>query len=413
MPSGTPDPKSTTTGAIPRISTKDVESPPTRRRVSWTELYVEPLLIVLAAMSIALVFTVVLRPPATNKADFYVFWDAARWYREGVDPYLGHPLRPGAGYNLNAPAFISLFLPFSYLPLRVAFVAWTLAGLLACWIAIRWIAEVLSIRSAFLLFCALLISQATFIALQLGQVTAFLLPLFTWAWLADRTNRPWTAGILLGILIGAKPFLGVFGIYALLFRRSRPLVLGITLGAVALWVLGLLAGGISVYRSWLFVLRSVTWSAHLFNGSLLAVVTRALSPTTLAVTPLAERPEWVLPVWLVTLAVVGGGAIWKLRSTTNPDQAWLLVGVCAFLLSPLGWVYYAPLLTGPLIARWQTAPRITRVWLAVGFACFCVPYALLMRPLGPVATLLFASVYTWGFLAWFIAAAVPVHRVAD
>jgi hypothetical protein len=50
------------------------------------------------------------------------------------------------------------------------------------------------------------------------------------------------------------------------------------------------------------------------------------------------------------------------------------------------------------------------VWLAVGFACFCVPYALLMRPLGPVATLLFASVYTWGFLAWFIAAVVPIHR---
>jgi hypothetical protein len=167
-----------------------------------------------------------------------------------------------------------------------------------------------------------------------------------------------------------------------------------------------------VYRSWLFVLRSVTWSAHLFNGSLLAVVTRALSPTTLAVTPLAVRPEWLLPVWLVTLAIVGGGAIRKLRSTTNPDQAWLLVGVCAFLLSPLGWVYYAPLLTGPLIARWQTAGRITRVWIAVGFACFCVPYALLMRSLGPVATLVFASVYTWGFLTWFIAAVVPVRRVA-
>ncbi len=177
MPSGTPDPKSTTTGAVPRSSTKDVESQPTRRRVRWTELYVEPLFVVLAAMSVALVFTVVLRPPATNKADFYVFWDSARWYRESVDPYLGHPLRPGAGYNLNAPAFIFLFLPFSYLPLGVAFVAWTIAGVLACWVAIRWIAEVLAIRSAFLLLCALLISQATFIALQLGQVTAFLLPL--------------------------------------------------------------------------------------------------------------------------------------------------------------------------------------------------------------------------------------------
>jgi hypothetical protein len=336
MPSSIPDRQFTVTGEDTDNSPGHVKVRPGGRRVGWKELYLEPLLIVLAAMSVALIFTVVLRPPAQNEADFYIFWDAARWYREGVDPYLGHALRPGAGYNLNAPALIFLFLPFSYLPLRSAFAAWTLVGLLACSLAARWIARAVAIRSPFLILCVLLISQATFMALQLGQVTALLLPLFTWAWIADPNKRPWTAGVLLGIVIAAKPLLGLFGVYALLFRRSRPLVLGLLSGASALWGLGLLAGGISVYRSWLFVLGQVSWPADPANGSLLAVVTRELTtpPTFIHVTPLAIRPRWVLPIWFLALVVVGGVALWTLRRITDRNQAWLLVGVCSLLLSP-------------------------------------------------------------------------------
>jgi Glycosyltransferase family 87 len=414
MPSSIPD-RSTATDENTNKGPRDVQAQPTRRRVGWTELYIEPLLIVLAAMSVALIFTVVLRPPAKNEADFYIFWDAARWYREGVDPYLGHSLRPGAGYNLNAPALIFLFLPFSYMPLRPAFAAWTLVGLLACTLAARWIARALAIRSPLLLLCVLLISQATFIALQLGQLTALLLPLFTWAWVADRNKRPWTAGVLLGVLIAAKPLLGLFGMYALLFRRSRPLVLGIAWGAAALWGLGLLAGGISVYRSWLFVLGQVTWPADPANGSLLAVITRELTtpPTFIHATPLAIHPGWVSPIWFLALVVVGGVALSALRRITDIDQAWLLVGVCSFLLSPLGWAYYAPLLAGPAIARWQTGQRFTRLWLALGYAFFCMPFTVLVSIRGATATILFGSAYTWGLLAWYLAAVTPGPRVEN
>jgi hypothetical protein len=381
------------------------ERRPIRGRVSWMRLYGEPLVVLVAAMSVALIFTVVLRPATTNQRDFDTFWDAARWYREGGDPYLGHPLRMGAGYNLNAPAFIFLFLPFSYLPLLPASVAWTVAGLLAYGLSARWIARALAIPSAFLLLCGLLISQASFTAFQLGQVAPFLLPLFTWAWLADRTDRPWTAGVLLGVLIAAKPFFGIFGIYAILFRRSRPLVLGILIGAAAFLALGLLAGGISVYRSWLFVLGSVTWPAHLANGSLLAVVAREITPTAdVPLSSLVLRQPLASPVWFLTLVLVAGVALRALHRITDRDQAWLLVGVCSFLLSPLGWAYYAPLLAGPVAARWQTAPNSVRVWLAAGYVCFCVPYSLLVNLRGTPAMHLIGSAYTWGFLAWFAAA---------
>ena len=39
-----------------------------------------------------------------SKSDFFIFWDAGRAYHLGRDLYFGVPLRPNAGYNLNAPA---------------------------------------------------------------------------------------------------------------------------------------------------------------------------------------------------------------------------------------------------------------------------------------------------------------------
>src|SRR5262245_3198176 len=387
-----------------------VERRPAVQDISWMKVYGEPLLIVVAMISSAVLLTVILRPTATNRADFYTFWDAARWYREGADPYLGHPLREGSGYNLNVPAFLFVFLPFSYLPLGTAFLAWTLIGFVAYALAARRIAHELVIHSAFLVLCGLLVSQATFAAFQLGQVTPLLLPLFTSAWIADRNNRPWTAGVLLGALMVAKPFLAIFGIYAALFRRSIPLMYGIGAGAVAIFAIGLLAGGIRIYQSWFVVLQNVSWPAHLANGSLLALVTRALTPwRQAALGSPTDGTTWVFPIWYLTLATVGAIAVRAIRKVANRDQEWLIVGTCSFLLSPLGWVYYAPLLAGPLAALWQNTPG-SRAWLSLGYLCFCVPYSLLVNLESTAPSKFLGSVYTWGFLAWFIAGVTPHRR---
>jgi hypothetical protein len=116
------------------------------------------------------------------------------------------------------------------------------------------------------------------------------------------------------------------------------------------------------------------------------------------------------PVWFLTLVLVAGVALRALHRITDRDQAWLLVGVCSLLLSPLGWAYYAPLLAGPLAARWQTASNSVRVWLAAGYVCFCVPYSLLVNLRGPPAIHFIGSAYTCGFLAWFVAAISTTWR---
>src|SRR5438552_3494234 len=268
------------------------------RRVTAFNLYGEPALWLLASATTAVALAVVARLPEVSRADFYTFWDAARWYREGVDPYFGHVLREGSGYNLNPPTLLLWFLPFSYLPLRSAFIVWFLLGLAAYLVAARSISRALTIGSTVLVLCGLLISQASFAAFQLGQMTPFLLPIFTAAWLMDRADRRWPSGILLGVLVALKPFLGVFGVYAIAVRRSAPMAAGMVAGALAIWLIGLPLGGLAVYESWVRALQQSPPASHLANASLLAAVSRALTtpPGALSIAPLVVAPGWVNPI---------------------------------------------------------------------------------------------------------------------
>jgi hypothetical protein len=61
-------------------------------------------------------------------------------------------------------------------------------------------------------------------------------------------------------------------------------------------------------------------------------------------------------------------------------------------------------LAGPVIARWHEGARITRVSLGIGYGCFCIPYTFLVQPHGSAATFIIGGTYTWGLLAWLVAA---------
>jgi len=177
-------------------------------------LYGRPAAIVLAAISMGIVFTIVLEPTRTH-ADFFTFFDSARQLRAGGDPYLGEPLRQGAGYNLNPPSVLLLFLPFAWLPLLPGFLLWTVintaAYALSAWLIARHVAP----RYGVEVVAAVLVSQVTFLGLQLGQHVGLLMGVLTAAWLADRRQRFFVAGALLGGAMAVKLFLGVFLFYAI------------------------------------------------------------------------------------------------------------------------------------------------------------------------------------------------------
>jgi glycosyl transferase family 87 len=244
----------------------------------------------------------------------------------------------------------------------------------------------------------------------LGQIGAVLTLLITAAWLADRDDRLMRAGVLMGAAIGVKPFLAVFGAYAL-WRRSRSMLAGLSLGFAATLLVSLLAAGVSGFQSWVGALGKISWSAHVVNGSLQGLFTRifAINDPVLHATPLVVRPHWVQPVWWASVAIVVVLGARALVLTRSRDIAWSLVLVGSLLISPLGWEYYGTIFAGPLIAAALAARRPAQILIAAGYVCMLTPPITV--PLGVVGILLFGSIYTWGFL--LIYAGVVIARGED
>ena len=221
---------------------------------------------------------------------------------------------------------------------------------------------------------AIFLSQPAIMSLLLGQIGGVMMLLVTAAWIADRRDRPLLAGVLLGVGIGAKPFLLVFAAYAV-WRRSLALAAGLAAGVAAMAALGLMTAGVAGFRSWLGAIEQITWGAHVANASLLALLTRTLSttPAILHATPVVVRPELVQPLWWIGAAIVCAVTAATLLWTRNMDQAWAILLIACLLVSPLGWVYYATMFVGPLLAVARTASRPVQFLIAAGCACLNIP----------------------------------------
>jgi hypothetical protein len=341
----------------------------------------------------------------TAPNDFTVFLESARWLRQGADLYQP-PLRPGPGYNLNPPAAVLLFVPFSFLPDRLALYLWTALAMAAYVLAAYWIAREVMPGRLVSIAGAIFLSQPAIMSLLLGQIGALMMLLVTAAWIADRRDRPLLAGVLLGIAIGAKPFLLVFAAYAV-WRRSLALAAGLAAGIAAMVALGLMAAGVAGFQSWRGAIGQITWSAHVANASLLALLTRTLSttPAILRATPVASRPELVQPLWWTSIALVCAATAAALLWTRNRDKAWAILLIASLLVSPLGWVYYATMFVGPLLAVARTASRRAQVLIAAGCACLNIPPTS-VPSLGTIGVLMFGSLYAWGFLLLFAGVAI-------
>jgi hypothetical protein len=100
------------------------------------------------------------------------------------------------------------------------------------------------------------------------------------------------------------------------------------------------------------------------------------------------------------LALLSVGAVLD----ADEDETWLVTIICALLASPLGWIYYLPLLTAPLIivATEHRLPR--RTWFAWPLLAV-PPVSLDWFQAHTITALSVGSVYTWGLL-WIWVCAV-------
>jgi hypothetical protein len=286
-----------------------------------------------------------------------------------------------------APVFAGLAL----LSIRVAYVVWTSAGLIAALWGTARIARVWR-RPAWQVAAVVLACHGMPLGVILGQLHLVIFVLVTAAWLADRDDQAVSAGIWLGVAIYLKPFLALVAVYWLWRRAWHAATVAAAVaaggyGVGILWLPDASAG-------WIDALRSVQWEHASINLAIWGWVARL------------DLPLWVAiglgaPV-LVLLA-------WRLPAQSR-DGAWFAVLVAACLLSPIAWLYYALPLLGPAGLIYQQGDRRTRYLLAAGYVGLCVPLGFQVPAVeaGWLRAATLGSWYLWAFACWWLASLRPI-----
>lgn len=329
--------------------------------------------------------------------DFMMLYDSTKAWLQGLPPYVSS--QPTT--NLNPPLLWLVVAPFTRLQVLAAYNAWTLMSLCLFGVIARIVTT--SIRMPLIDVAVIVLSlTGTAFELGLGQISFVLLVPFTAAWLLDRNGRPVAAAVCLGVLCALKPFFGLFVLLIVWRREWRALLAwaGAALSAVAVgWVLA----GTDGYKAWLSNMRHVTWSWHIFNGSIWGVGTRLFSHQDMVLaaqwTPLSESSIAATTVGLVGSVLVLF-VLWRAISREDIDRTYAAVSLAALLVSPLGWNYSLATVFGPLLA---TLSRRPSRWLwPVGVLAMC-PYPLLVgKHYGIWGTLLVGQVTFAVMLAVFL-----------
>ncbi len=98
---------------------------------------------------------------------------------------------------------------------------------------------------------------------------------------------------------------------------------------------------------------------------------------------------------VIAIALVSA---WAIRRSRNRDVHWAILAAAMLLMSPLGWMYYIPLLI-PTFAAVIPSRRHVSARSVIAAAILWVPSSVLARnTFGPLATATIASPYTWGLL---------------
>ena len=325
-------------------------------------------------------------------ADFALFYETIERARLGLPLY--GPILDGArqwlpGPNYNPPHFYVAVAPFAAWPFPVAFVSWTLAGLIAgLYLAKRTVQTVgISVveSGALLSGCLVACNASLGSTLRTGQLSLLLAVPVTLAWIAYREGRLARAGWWIGLAASVKPFLLVVGAYFLVSRRWGAAV-AMTLAGLGAATVGVVVFGTENFLTWLAVFQEPRMDQHFHNASFSSFAARS----------------GIASGYLVWVVVVTGVAATILFAVTaaDPDLRWLILMSGALLWSPLGWIYYGFFLMPPLVALAvkRTLPALSWAWVVLWL---WPPYTPGLASASPVIATTIGSVYFWGlFLLW-------------
>jgi arabinofuranan 3-O-arabinosyltransferase len=329
-----------------------------------------------------------------QQTDFRVFYDSGRAWLGGTDLYATTSQYP----NLNPPHFIVAFAAFSYLTFTHALVAWLLlnigCGIVAIVVLFRTLEIPRSATNVQIAIAATGLCMGVLVTLQIAQVTGVLMLMLTTAWSSARRGSWKTSAVILGLLVSIKPFFACLLLIPLLRRRHAALAIAIATGATTT-IIGIVIAGQHSFERWMETGRLVTWFHHPVNASLLGLLARV-------------RLTW-WPAWAVLVAIAVVVSVAAVRRSRSIDVEWALLGVLSILISPLGWVYYVPVVAAPIVAAAFERPAVA--WAALGIV-WPIPLVIALFPITPWSMVSFGSIQTWSLIAmWTTLAAWP--KAAD
>jgi alpha-1,2-mannosyltransferase len=318
--------------------------------------------------------------------DFANFYLSAKSLDEGRDIYrplsveeLGPPpvelefpretFRP----NLNMPFVAELLWPLVHTDLTTALLIWTVLSvgfvLVSAWMLAgeltstkgsahfyRWM--IAGILAIFLLAYYPSLANAS-----LGQFGQVLLVVLTGAWLAARRGDDRLAGMLFGLALVLKPFTGIVLLILPWLRRWNLMRWYIaTFAAITLF--SAIAVGPGAFLRYAAALEKVDWYGMGWNASLLAPLSVLFGA--------AKIPGWFPQPWLAKVIWIAGSAmlyaalVLPVRKLEDPRQG-LDLGVggampLMLLVSPLGWLYYFPIIWITVAAVFLATKSLASRW---------------------------------------------------
>lgn len=254
--------------------------------------------------------------------------------------------------NLNPPLAVLLMSPLSLLTYGQAFWTWWIISL-GCVFASAWLLASgfatgeRRIRWSIGILVLLLAYTPTWIAFYIGQTTFLVFLLLVAGWRATRAGQERSAAIILGTALAIKPFVGMLLIFFAAHRRWR-LLAWYAGGFIAVNLIAAAIMGPHTFVRYLQALKGVNWHAVDLNASLFGFLTRLSGSS--GGQPLAEGYEWLLVLGYAIAAFLAASLVlmvvrlpeWPSRRGIDIGYAYSIV--LMLLISPLGWVYYFPML---------------------------------------------------------------------
>jgi hypothetical protein len=378
-----------------------------------------------------------LRPPAGLVTDFYQEWASARNYLRGeflytdqratIPGYLQKqdlsPHDQTIEVNAHPPTAVLLAVPLARLSYQNAALVWNVASLgmllLSLWLVCKGLRIRVSIWSVFpaatlLLFCTPLLMQ-----LRLGQLNLVLLLLLVGAWAADRSRRPWLAGVCLGTAAAIKLFPAFLFLY-FVFRGQWKSVIAGAISVLALGAFTAALFGVETFQYYFFTVvpRVAKFRGLWANASVVGFWTKLFDPP-------HEYPR-VVPIWpnkgaawlgivlsCSVIVVILASAIRRAKSLPERDLAFGLAVTAMLMVSPITWDHYLLLLLVPLAVAWVRLPgsdtaRIVLALVVLAFWSWPLQIDNLVIPGGvarglakPIHTLTVLSYQCYALLALF------------